>query len=51
MSSGDAGLSFELTRTAVTIVQGPFATEERRALHEGGWTESFARLAATLAAG
>jgi len=34
--------------TAVTLVQGPFATEERRALHEDGWTQSFGRLAAAL---
>jgi uncharacterized protein YndB with AHSA1/START domain len=30
--------------TEVSLTQGPFATEERRALHEGGWTESFERL-------
>ena len=30
--------------TEVRLTQGPFATEERRALHEGGWTESFERL-------
>jgi uncharacterized protein YndB with AHSA1/START domain len=30
--------------TEVTLTQGPFATEERRALHEGGWTDSFERL-------
>ena len=30
--------------TALTIDQGAFATEERRALHEQGWTESLDRL-------
>ena len=30
--------------TAVRLTQGEFATEERYALHEAGWTESFARL-------
>jgi uncharacterized protein YndB with AHSA1/START domain len=30
--------------TALTVVQGPFATEARRALHEQGWTESLDRL-------
>ena len=30
--------------TEVTFTQGPFATEERRALHEGGWTDGFERL-------
>jgi uncharacterized protein YndB with AHSA1/START domain len=30
--------------TAVELTQGEFATEERRALHEGGWTESFDKL-------
>jgi uncharacterized protein YndB with AHSA1/START domain len=31
-------------RTEVLLTQGPFTTKERRALHEAGWTESFARL-------
>ena len=31
-------------RTEVRLSQGEFATEERRALHEAGWTESFERL-------
>jgi uncharacterized protein YndB with AHSA1/START domain len=31
-------------RTEVTLTQGDFATEERQALHEAGWTESFERL-------
>lgn len=30
--------------TEVSLSQGSFATEERRALHESGWTESFERL-------
>ena len=30
--------------TEVVLVQGPFKTEERRELHRGGWTESFAKL-------
>jgi uncharacterized protein YndB with AHSA1/START domain len=34
--------------TEVVFTQGEFATEERRALHEGGWTDSFDRLEALL---
>jgi uncharacterized protein YndB with AHSA1/START domain len=34
--------------TEVLLVQGVFATEERRAIHEGGWTDSFERLADLL---
>jgi uncharacterized protein YndB with AHSA1/START domain len=30
--------------TELTVDQGPFATEGRRALHEQGWTESLDRL-------
>jgi uncharacterized protein YndB with AHSA1/START domain len=30
------------------LTQGEFATEERRAIHEGGWTDSFERLARVL---
>ena len=30
--------------TALTVDQGPFVTEGRRALHEQGWTESLDRL-------
>jgi uncharacterized protein YndB with AHSA1/START domain len=30
------------------LIQGEFATEERRALHEAGWTESFERLEQVL---
>lgn len=35
-------------QTRVELTQGEFATEERRALHEGGWTDSFDRLAELL---
>jgi uncharacterized protein YndB with AHSA1/START domain len=34
--------------TAIRLTQGTFATEERLALHESGWTESFERLAQLL---
>jgi uncharacterized protein YndB with AHSA1/START domain len=34
--------------TAVQLTQGEFATEERYALHEAGWTESFERLEQVL---
>jgi uncharacterized protein YndB with AHSA1/START domain len=37
-------------RTEVLLTQGEFATEERRALHDGGWTDSFGRLEQVLAA-
>jgi uncharacterized protein YndB with AHSA1/START domain len=30
--------------TAVSLTQGPFATEERLALHRGGWSDSLARM-------
>jgi uncharacterized protein YndB with AHSA1/START domain len=30
--------------TEVTLVQGPFATQARKQLHEDGWTEGFDRL-------
>ncbi len=30
--------------TELTVEQGPFASEARRALHEQGWTESLDRL-------
>jgi uncharacterized protein YndB with AHSA1/START domain len=36
-------------KTEVELVQGEFATEERRALHEGGWGDSFDKLAELLA--
>ena len=35
--------------TLVVLDQGPFATEERFALHEAGWTETLERLARYLA--
>jgi uncharacterized protein YndB with AHSA1/START domain len=35
--------------TEVLFTQGEFATEERRALHEGGWTDGFERLEQLLA--
>jgi uncharacterized protein YndB with AHSA1/START domain len=31
-------------QTELLFTQGEFATEERRALHEGGWTDGFERL-------
>jgi len=31
-------------KTEVSLSQGEFATQERQALHEGGWTESFEKL-------
>ena len=34
--------------TEVLLTQGEFATDERLALHEGGWTESFGRLEQVL---
>lgn len=36
--------------TEVALRQGPFKTEERRALHQGGWSDSFDRLERLLAA-
>jgi uncharacterized protein YndB with AHSA1/START domain len=44
LSFGDLG-----TSTALTVEQGPFATEARRVLHEQGWTESLDRLEELLA--
>jgi uncharacterized protein YndB with AHSA1/START domain len=38
-------------RTEVLLTHAGFATEERRALHERGWSESFARLEQLLASG
>ena len=37
--------------TEVSLCQETFATEERLALHRGGWTESFARLREVIDAG
>jgi uncharacterized protein YndB with AHSA1/START domain len=41
-----AQLSFQAIddSTEVLFTQGPFKTEERRALHREGWTESFQKL-------
>jgi uncharacterized protein YndB with AHSA1/START domain len=36
--------------TEVTLGQGPFATEERLALHESGWAQSFEKLRRLLGA-
>lgn len=36
--------------TEVVLSQGPFKTEARRALHHGGWTDSFDKLEALLSA-
>jgi uncharacterized protein YndB with AHSA1/START domain len=36
--------------TEVDLVQGPFKTEERRALHRDGWTDSLDKLERLLAA-
>jgi uncharacterized protein YndB with AHSA1/START domain len=35
--------------TDVELIQGPFATESRRELHQAGWVDSLARLASHLA--
>jgi len=37
--------------TALSIDQGAFATEERRALHERGWTEALERLHELISGG
>ena len=37
-------------RTEVLLAQGAFATEERLALHEDGWSDSFWRLEQVLSA-
>ena len=36
--------------TEIAFTQGPFKTEERRALHQGGWTDSFDKLDRVLSA-
>ncbi len=46
LSLGDLGESTELV-----LAQGPFATEPRRALHEAGWTDGFARLGELMSSG
>jgi uncharacterized protein YndB with AHSA1/START domain len=43
LSFGDLG-----EQTELVLEQSGFATEERRALHEGGWTDSFDKLEALL---
>ena len=45
-----AELSLENERggTELSLIQGPFATEERRKLHEEGWSEGFDRLREVL---
>jgi len=35
--------------TELSLTQGPFATEDRRALHHDGWTDGFQRLERALA--
>lgn len=37
-------LAEEGDQTGVRFTQGEFATEARRALHDGGWTDSFDKL-------
>lgn len=46
-----AQLSFQEVgdSTEVRLVQGPFKTEARRALHRDGWTESFDKLGCLMA--
>lgn len=41
-------LQDENGRTLMSLVQGPFATEARLALHRGGWAESLQRLTDVL---
>ncbi|HEX6582312.1 MAG TPA: SRPBCC domain-containing protein [Thermoleophilaceae bacterium] len=36
--------------TEIALTQGPFKTEERRALHDDGWTDSLDRLEAFVSA-
>jgi uncharacterized protein YndB with AHSA1/START domain len=43
LSFGDLGEA-----TAVTVEQGPFATERRKALHVQGWSDSLDRLEALI---
>jgi uncharacterized protein YndB with AHSA1/START domain len=37
--------------TELVLAQRPFATEERRALHEQGWTDCFERLEEVISSG
>lgn len=43
LALGDRG-----ERTEVLLIQGEFATDERLALHEAGWIDSFGRLEQVL---
>jgi uncharacterized protein YndB with AHSA1/START domain len=45
LSFRDSGAS-----TEVLLIQGPFRTEARRALHRDGWSDSFDKLEALLSA-
>ena len=47
--AGRAGLRRPRRRDGGAAQQGPFATEERRALHDGGWGQSFGKLERLLA--
>lgn len=44
----DLSLQSARTGTRLALSQRPFLTEERLALHRGGWTESFEKLKAVL---
>ena len=44
----ELSLTDERGGTELCLVQGPFATEERRKLHEDGWSEGFDRLREVL---
>jgi len=44
----DLSLQAAGTGTRLALSQGPFLTQERLALHRGGWTESFEKLQAAL---
>lgn len=37
--------------TEIVLTHGPFATDERLVLHQGGWTDSFERLREVLSSG
>jgi uncharacterized protein YndB with AHSA1/START domain len=44
----DLSLQAAGSGTRLALSQGPFLTDERLALHRGGWTESFEKLQAVL---
>ena len=44
----DLSLQAAGSGTRLALSQGPFLTEERLALHRGGWTESFEKLQSVL---